>query len=470
MIQSEKARTVKHLLLRAGFGPTLREWEKFKHKNPRTLVDEIMRKSSQSSELAVLPTERPSLSELMGMSDEEKKMMFKNNRQKLKTLNANWVDQMATSEAQLREKMTFFWHDHFACRINQTFLVQQQNNTLRTHALGKFGDLLLAVSKDPAMLRFLNNQQNKKAQPNENFAREVLELFTMGRGNYTEKDISEAARAFTGWSSNAEGEFIFRKRQHDYGVKEFLGKRGNFDGDDILRIILEKRRTARFLTQKLYQFMVNPQVNQKVVDKWAKEFYESEYDITRLLETIFKSDHFYESVNLGARIKSPIEYLVGIMRMLNLRFNQDEGLFALQKLLGQTLFMPPNVAGWPEEKGWIDSSSMMARLKIPQALIFSAELNLQSKSSFSGNEDGIVVNRGLAKRLNATIDWAEMMKLMRKMNDKEVINWQQDYLLQTPSALINESILREFVGGKTREEKVKTLCMRIMTTPEFQLC
>ena len=137
---------------------------------------------------------------------------MKNNRKKLKSLNAEWLNQMVTSKAQVREKMTFLWHDHFATRINNTILTQKQNNTIRTHALGKFGDLLHAISRDPAMLRFLNNQQNKKSHPNENFAREVMELFTMGRGNYTENDIKEAARAFTGWSSNQKGEFHFSEK------------------------------------------------------------------------------------------------------------------------------------------------------------------------------------------------------------------------------------------------------------------
>ena len=461
---------VKHLLLRAGFGPDLAEWEKVKNKNPHSLVDQMIHNAKKINGLGVLSDSLPSKSEFMNMNREEKEEMVKNSRQKLKTLNAAWISQMANSSAQLREKMTFFWHDHFACRINQTMLVQKQNNTLRMHALGKFGDLLLAISKDPAMLRFLNNQQNKKAHPNENFAREVLELFTLGRGNYTEKDISEAARAFTGWSSTAEGEFIFRQRLHDFGTKEFLGKRGNFNGEDILNIILEQKQTARFITQKIYRFMVNPEIDETMVEKWARDFYESEYDILALLEKIFQSDHFYLPANMGSRIKSPIEYLVGIMRALNLQFEDEDGLIALQKLLGQTLFMPPNVAGWPEETSWIDSSSMMARLKIPQALIFSSELNLQGKSSFSGNEDGIVVNKHLANKLNATIRWEGMMSLMAKKSEEEVIEWQQDYLLQSPSSLVDKGLLREFVQGNTREDKIKMLCMRLMTTPEFQLC
>ena len=147
-----------------------------------------------------------------------------------------------------------------------------------------------------------------------------------------------------------------------------------------------------------------------MVRKWTKDFYESEYDISAFLKTIFTSNHFYEERNIGARIKSPVEYLVGLMRALDLDFGNEEAPIMIQKLLGQTLFMPPNVAGWPSDKGWIDSSTMMARMKIPQALIFSSELNLQSKSSFSGNEDGIVVKDRFTKKLDARIQWDEMIR------------------------------------------------------------
>jgi uncharacterized protein (DUF1800 family) len=165
-------------------------------------------------------------------------------------------------------------------------------NIIKENALGSFGDLLLAVSQSPSMLQFLNNQQNKKDHPNENFAREVMELFTMGRGNYTEKDIKEAARAFTGWSFTPEGNFIMRPRLHDFGNKTFLGKTGNFDGTEILKIILEQKATAKYIAKRIYQFFVNEKTDENLVNELAEKFYQSNYDIKTILNEILRRNGF----------------------------------------------------------------------------------------------------------------------------------------------------------------------------------
>ena len=181
------------------------------------------------------------------MTPDQRKEFQKKSREAIKNLNLYWVSEMVNSEAQLREKLAFFWHGHFACRNLNVFFQQQLLDVIRTNALGSFRDMLHEVSKTAAMLNFLNNNQNKKDHPNENFAREVMELFTMGRGNYTEEDVKEGARAFTGWGATAGGEFVFRKNVHDDGRKNFLGKSGNFDGDDVLEILLEQKQTAKFI-------------------------------------------------------------------------------------------------------------------------------------------------------------------------------------------------------------------------------
>src|SRR5690242_935193 len=191
---------------------------------------------------------------------------------------------MINSEAQLREKMSLFWHGHFACRILNIFFQQQLINAIRQNAFSDFGTLLRNVSKSPAMLSFLNNQQNKKQHPNENFAREVMELFTIGRGNYTETDVKEAARAFTGWGTNPQGEFIFRRAVHDDGTKSFMRRTGNFDGDEVLNIILERRETASFITSKIYRYFVNEEPDEKHISWLASRFYESRYDISALMK------------------------------------------------------------------------------------------------------------------------------------------------------------------------------------------
>jgi uncharacterized protein (DUF1800 family) len=205
---------------------------------------------------------------------------------------------MISDEAQLREKMTFFWTGIFATRNVVSRFNLQLLNIIKENALGSFGDLLLAVSQSPTMLQFLNNQQNKKDHPNENFAREVMELFTMGRENYTEKDIKEAARAFTGWSFTPEGNFIMRPRLHDFGSKTFLGKTGNFDGTEILKIILEQKATAKYIAKRIYQFFVNEKTDENLVNELAEKFYQSNYDIKTILNEIFTSKWFFDEKNI----------------------------------------------------------------------------------------------------------------------------------------------------------------------------
>src|SRR6185436_3434996 len=211
-------------------------------------------------------------------------------------------------------------------------------DVIRKNALGSFRDLLHEVSRSAAMLNFLNANQNKKDHPNENFAREVMELFTMGRGNYSENDIKEAARAFTGWGFNLHGEFVNRPFQHDNSSKTFLGKTGNFNGDDIINILLEQKQTAKFITNKIYRYFVNEKTDNHKVETLATGFYQSGYDIQKLLEDIYTSDWFYDEKNIGNKIKSPIELLVGIRRLLPMEFENEEVQLLFQRALGQILF------------------------------------------------------------------------------------------------------------------------------------
>src|SRR5687767_7944181 len=195
------------------------------------------------------------------LPEEQRKKIQQKQREGVRSLNLNWLKLFVNTDAQLREKLAFFWHGHFACRNLNVFYQQGLLDSLRRNANGSFRDMLHDISKTAAMLNFLNNQQNRKDHPNENFAREVMELFTLGRGNYTETDIKEAARAFTGWTSNLRGEYVFRKNQHDFGSKHVLGHKGDFDGDEVLDILLDQKQTARYITQKLYKFLVNDQVD-----------------------------------------------------------------------------------------------------------------------------------------------------------------------------------------------------------------
>ena len=194
---------------------------------------------------------------------------------------------MTQSNAQLLEKMSLFWHGHFATRTFHILYDQEMLNVIRQNALGNFRQLLIGVSKTASMIQFLNNNQNKKDHPNENFARELMELFTIGRGHYTETDVKESARAFTGWGTTFQGEFNFRPRQHDEGIKTFFGKTGNLSGEDILDIFLDKKKTAVFITKKIYRFFVNEKPDEEIVNQLSKNFSESGYDIRQLMKKKF---------------------------------------------------------------------------------------------------------------------------------------------------------------------------------------
>jgi uncharacterized protein (DUF1800 family) len=390
---------------------------------------------------------------------EKKKQTQKIQREQNLELNLNFLDKMVNSKEQMKEKMAFFWHGHFASRVQNPKFNRQILNVIRKNALGNFKDLLFEVSQAPAMLSFLNNQQNKKDHPNENFAREVMELFTMGRGNYTEKDIREGARAFTGWGFDKEGNFVERKKQHDEGTKTFLGKTGNFTGKDVLDIILEQKATAKFITTKIYKFFVNENVDESIVNKLSENFYQSGYDIKKLMTEIFSSSWFYDKKNIGNRIKSPIELMAGMMRTLPMNIQNPENLIVYQKLLGQMLLYPPNVSGWPNGKSWIDSSTLMLRLQIPQ--IWSGLRPLEYTPRPDDDIEMGMKSRETAlnktfKNPNITIDWTRVEKAF---SGKKV----EDYLIQSSKSLDMNSV-KNF-----SDNSVKMNVINLMSTPEYQL-
>jgi len=328
--------------------------------------------------------------------------------------------------------------------------------------------LLKAVSKDPAMLQFLNNKQNKKDSPNENFAREVMELFTLGRGNYSEQDIKNAARAFTGWDFEQNGEFVFRKFKHDFGEKTFLGKTGKFEGEDILDMILASKQTALFITGKIYKYFVNENINQQIVSTLADKFFASGYDIGLLMKEIFTADWFYDGVNIGVKIKSPIEYITVLRKQFNLEFSNKEPLLYLQKILGQMLFYPPNVAGWKGGRTWIDSTTLVMRTMLPQILYRMVEIPLQPK------EDGDVNTDFFAKKklqsIKATFQWAEFATVFGKEKQEELPEKIANYLLQMPLSETNKKLVLQSMYGASKEDGLKNVAIALITLPEYQLC
>lgn len=275
-----------------------------------------------------------------------------------------WAERMLTSPRPLQEKMALFWHGHFATnedKVRDYRKMLQQLELFRSEGLGNFGELLVAVAKNPAMLAFLDAGVNVKGAPNENFAREIMELFTMGVGHYSEQDIREAARAFTGW--NFKGlEFTIDEEKYDDGTKQFLGQSGNFDGVAIINIILEQDVTPRFIATKLYRFFVADDVSPELANALGEQLRQHHYELKPFLETLFLSQAFYAENNIGSRIKSPVELVISTYRKLgltNLPGAPDFNL--LTGSLGQRLMHPPTVAGWSYGRSWITPSLLIER-------------------------------------------------------------------------------------------------------------
>ncbi|MCB9281001.1 MAG: DUF1800 domain-containing protein [Lewinellaceae bacterium] len=460
---------IKHLHNRAGFGLSPGEWQQKRDWTVPSAVDELF-DAARSARALPVENEIDELPDMMSMPDSKEKgakvaQFLMKEGQKVATLGTEWVGRMASpSESALLERVTLFWHGHFACESKVYTLAVNQLNTLRKHALGPFRELALAVARDPSMIRYLNNQQNRKGQPNENFARELMELFTIGRGHYTEQDVREAARAFTGWSSNIIGEYTFRRGQHDYGSKTFMGKTGNFNGEDIIDILLNRRETALFLTRKIYRYFVNDQPDEMVINDLADLYYNSDYDTGRLLRHIFTADWFYAPANTGNKIKSPVTLMAGIMRALELKFQNDMAPAFIQRSLGQLLFHPPNVAGWPGGKAWIDNATLMLRLNLGAFALSSKEVNLRLK------DDPEAAERGKAfKRLSADANLGPILQLTQGKSRQAALETLSAYLLSLQPKLGMAEL------ADALEETDETLFLKkavaaLMSFPEYQLC
>ena len=396
-----------------------------------------------------------------------KRRLMKEGRENIRNLNKTWVNKMATGEGILRERMALFWHGHFACRVERPRFVQGYIETIRKHALGNFGEMLLAVSKEPAMLQFLNNQQNRKNSPNENFAREVMELFTLGIGNYSEADVKEGARAFTGWGFDPAGSFQFRTKIHDGGEKNFLGQKGNFQGEDVIRILLEKKETAHFVTTKIYKSFVSENVDNQRINALAEDFYKSGYDISKLMRSILEADWFYETTAENLLIKSPVELLVGIQRTLGATFTDQESMLYVQKVLGQVLFYPPNVAGWPGGRNWIDSSSLLFRMQLPALMAGTEEVKVKAKDS--GDVNDLMVNRG-KKNAKATIDWNQWATGFEKEEAEKLPQIIADKLLAvSPSPDVMKLLQDIKVEDNDRTRLIRKITLSVMSLPEYQI-
>ena len=456
---------IQHLYWRAGFGISPDEAKKLTGLYIDTIVDKMF-DGAEPQYLHVVDKDTiPKGGK--GLQKAEKKMIQKERRRYGELLNTTWLEQLAAAKNPLLEKTTLFWHGHFACRIENIYAIQELNNIERKYAFGHFKDLLLAVSKSPAMLQFLNNQQNRKMHPNENFARELMELFTIGHGYYTEKDIKESARAFTGWGFDREtSEFQFRPKQNDEGEKTFFGKTGNFAGEDIIDLILANRYTAYFLCRKFYKFYVNDEPDENIIEELADTYRATDYDTGNLLKMIFKSKWFYDERNMGTKIKSPVEFITGLSRTFNISYHDKKTLIQMQRGLGQILFYPPNVAGWAGGRNYIDSSTLLLRLKIPSLILNGGVIDFDFQSddpdAFKMMEMEERQQEKVKEKANTTVDWNAVLTMFPKDASKEeIINC----MLQPTLNKAQKDNLFE-----ANEESLKKLMIQLVSMPEYQMC
>jgi uncharacterized protein (DUF1800 family) len=358
---------VAHLHRRAGFAPSWAIVERDLADGPEASLGRILDGEPQSLDgrpAAAFETEQDATARRFGGADAD-----------VSRLQALWLHRMVLTPHPLRERMTLFWHDHFAtsnAKVRNASLMRRQNALLRQHALGDFKAMLQAMAQDPAMLLFLDSATNRKAHPNENYAREVMELFTLGRGHYTEKDIQEAARAFTG-SFIQNDRFHEVAAQHDPGDKTILGQTGPFRGDDVARILLAQPTCADYLCGKLFRAFLSEvdEPSSGLVEPLAARFRESGYNIRVPVETILRSRLFHDPAMHRRRVKCPVELAVGTVRALEMLRPTvpPQSLATSTAAMGQALFEPPSVAGWDWGPAWISTTTTLARTNFALDLI-----------------------------------------------------------------------------------------------------
>jgi len=374
---------IQHLLRRAGFGATAGELDYYTNLGMGGAIDELVGYTRVPDDVdSKIGT--PGYAGTTSTGEFSPSTVINDARQR-------WLFRMTHSRRPLQEKMTVFWHNHFATAYSKlagnlnapdpTRMLaakksehpgglRGQIELFRDYALGNFRDLLVEVAKDPAMLVWLDGRSNFKARPQENFAREIMELFTMGVGHYTEKDIREAARAFTGWNY-VDVKFVVNKDQHDDSEKTFLGKTGRFDGLDVIDIIMQQPATADYIAGKIYRFFVRQELSPELQKQLGSVLRQSNYEIAPLLEKIFLSRDFYSSASVGTQIKGPVELAVSTYRKLGLHSVPGVPDFNLATAaLGQQLFSPPTVAGWAGGQSWITPGLLLERGNFARDILF----------------------------------------------------------------------------------------------------
>lgn len=426
-------RSAAHLHRRAGFGATRTELQETRDAGPQASVDRLLQLTDepddflrQSEQLAraALATGDP------------------------RQLSAWWAYRMLSTPAQLLEKLTLFWHGHFATsaeKVDDAELMHTQNQLLRQHAVGCFSDLLLQISRDPAMLIYLDSASNRKAHPNENYAREIMELFCLGEGHYTESDIRELARCFTGWEVRRK-KFRFNRYQHDTGEKSILGQTGKFGGEQGVRIVTEQKSAAEFIASRLVRFFVmdEPVADARLVGPLARELRDQDFQVHSTVRRILTSNLFYSEHAFARKVRSPVELAVGFLRSLDGSTNAFELAESVRRI-GQGLFYPPSVKGWDGGRTWINSSTLLGRSNLIRRLVANPRTRFQR----------LAVEDYFPQASVRTTD--------------DLISLLEEVLFAVPVPEAAKQRVRALGGGTLDRDRLIECIHALCTLPEFQL-
>jgi uncharacterized protein (DUF1800 family) len=469
-----------HLLNRAGFGGTPEEIEALHQTGFKHALEQLLHAPDDSAAFPkpdwAVPRDLGEMRRMMeNMAPEERRQKMqveqRSMREHLFDLVGWWLDRMRRTPNPLREKMTFFWHGHFATsalKVQQAFAMWQQNETLRQNALGNFALMTKSIARDPAMIFYLDTQQNHKNHPNENFARELMELFTLGIGNYTEEDIQQAARTFTCYKIDQRTmSFRLVDFERDDGEKKFFGRTGNFTADDVIDMILQKPACANFIAKKLWTFFADEDPLPELVGQLAESFRASHYEIQPLMEEIFRSAGFYSPAAMRSQIKSPVQWLVQTAKILEIDLPRGQSAINALRQLGQVPLMPPSVKGWDGGKAWINTSTLLLRYNLAGFVAGGGPMPMRAMARNPGGQrPDREAERG------TTLDLAKIAPPELRTDPRALVEKLGLRLFQTSLTAKETEVFLKFLEerhGDTSDQTIRGLLNLMMSTPEFQL-
>jgi len=492
----------RHLLSRAGFGGSPDEIATFyrlgREKavdfllNPKEPIEEFAKPEWADRENAMEEVRensmqrREMMSSLKGKTPEEVakvrratlKERQKQNRRRCLEAQGWWFRRILVTKAPLREKMTLFWHDHFATsiqKVKQPVLLMKQNELFRDHAFGSFRELTQSIVRDPAMMLYLDTQKSSKSNPNENFAREVMELFTLGEGNYSENDVKEAARAFTGFQLNRlNGNVVQQVGAWDGGEKRIFGKVGKFNGRDVVNLIFKKDACAKFMVGKLWEFFAYEAPVDSALEDLARILRKANYEVKPVLREIFLSKEFYGERAMSNQIKCPVQYLVQLLKEMEM----DEAPTAFpitgQVQLGQVLFMPPNVAGWDWGKAWVNTNTLLTRYNLAGSLIKGGSGESMRGRAGIGSMLSMNRRRSMAGGGSKGPEFAKIASEEERNETVKLVDSLIDrfFCVEIPAKARASFI--DYANSKKdvsfTDKELGELCHLMLSTPYYQLC